>query len=129
VVKTIVTEDSHDLLAAAVPSRMDRWRAEGQLFELEQRRAAAERRAIEQRHQQRAAAASDELEKLEKLRADVVELGKACNQAMTAVLDNLDAMSTEIAELRTRVSAVEQRKRATKAKRSDLPAFLPARLS
>jgi hypothetical protein len=125
VVKTIVSEDSHDLLAAAVPSRMQREIAELEAADRERAAETERRHQFEREHRQR----SDELTKLTALRNDVVEVSKAMNTFAEAILSRVEQQDAALDALRNRVSELEQRKRTTKAKRSDLPAFLPARLS
>jgi hypothetical protein len=111
-------ENGDQVAAAAVPNpwsaRMLRERRELEIADLERRAAEAERRQVEARHHQRAATASDDIEGL---RAEVVELAKAANQAVTAVLNRMDAMSAEIDALRTRCAAVEGRTKTTRSKK------------
>jgi hypothetical protein len=97
--------------AVVVPDALQRWRADADLFERQQREAeaerrAAERRAIEQRHQQRAASASGEIETL---RGEVVELGKAANTFATAIAERIEAQAAELAELKSKLAVAMAR--------------------
>jgi hypothetical protein len=107
VVKTIAT-DPRDLLAAAVPSRRDREIAELESFD-RQCAIETERRKLCEQHRQRAASASAELEKLEKLHADVLEVSRAANEFANAIIERVEAMAAEIAKQACEIDALRGR--------------------